>query len=202
MILHVQKIAISGGGMRFYFWLFAIMVCVAVTAVEIPLINPEFNVVDGRIPGWQADVIKGTPGSVSSVVCDENSGRRAIRISSENAVDYFGIYQGGIDLKKFPRPAAGEELQITLKFRQKNENVSDGGFANVSFYSETGYLAGRDTPKRSGTFDWGEVETSVRFKEIPRGARFFYLRFYLGKTNGTVYFSEPRLFVNIVKKVK
>lgn len=73
MILHVQKIAISGGGMRFYFWLFAIMVCVAVTAVEIPLINPEFNVVDGRIPGWQADVIKGTPGSVSSVVCDELS---------------------------------------------------------------------------------------------------------------------------------
>lgn len=186
--------------MRIFFWLLAMTVCVGVTAVEIPLVNPEFNVVEGKIPGWQADVIKGNSGIVSSVVCDESSGRRAIKISCDKAVGYFGIYQGGIDLKKFPHPGEGEELLITLVFRQKNENVSDGGFANVSFYSETGYIAGRDTPKRSGTFDWGEVETSVRFKEIPRGARFFYLRFYLGKTSGTVYFSEPRLFVNVVKK--
>ncbi len=176
--------------------------CTMLFSVEIPLINPEFKLVEGKIPGWRTEVIKGNTGTVSSVPYEEASGRRAIMITCDNAVGYFGVYQGNFDLKKFPKPGEGEELQITITFRQKNENVADGGFANVSFYSEKGYLVGRDTPKRSGTFDWGDVEATVRFKEFPREARFFYLRFYLGKTTGTVYFAEPRLFVNIVKKTK
>ena len=170
----------------------------ALAAVEIPLKNPEFKSVDGKISHWRTE----NTGRVETVPYDGKPGTFAVKLSSDTALKYFGVSQGGFDLKKFPRPAADEELQITLTFRQKNENVADGGFANVSFFSQKGYLGGRDTAKRSGTFDWTDVETSVRFNEFPADARFFSLRLYLGKSTGTVYFAEPRLFVNVVKKRK
>ncbi len=176
----------------------AMLVCGIVFAVEIPLRNPEFKSADGKIAGWRIE----NTGRVETVPYGEKAGTFAVKLSSDTALKYFGISQGGFDLAKFPRPAADEDLQITLTFRQKNENVADGGFANVSFFSKKGYLGGRDTPKRSGSFDWTDVETSVRFKEFPADARFFSLRLYLGKSTGTVYFAEPRLFVNVVKKRK
>ncbi len=172
-------------------------------AAEIPLQNPEFNVVNGQIPGWRPIDVKDTSGSISSEPYagnDAATAKRALKISSTQGTKYFGALQGGFDLRKFPRPGAGEALRVTLVFRQKNENVADGGFVNFSFYSKQGYLIGRDSVKRSGTFDWGDAEASVTFPEWPKDAAFFAVRLFLGKSTGSVWFAEPKLYVDVVKK--
>lgn len=155
-------------------------------AAEIPLQNPEFKTAGGQIPGWRLINPKDTTGSVSSEPYAEDGQQRALKISSTQGKTYFGVFQGGFDLKKFPRPGAGEALRITLTYRQKNENVADGGFVNFSFYSKEGYLIGRDGVKRSGTFDWGDAEASVTFPEWPKDAAFFAVRLFLGKSTGSV----------------
>ena len=91
-------------------------------------------------------------------------------------------------------------MRFALVFRQKNENVANGGFVNFSFFSKKGYLTGRDTKMMPGTFDWGDVEATAVFPEFPKDAAFFTVRLFLGKTTGTVYFAEPRLYVDVIKK--
>ncbi len=177
------------------------LLCGVLSAVEIPIVNSRFNVEKGKIARWQLMLPKDNSVTVESVPY-EVQGVNAVKITSTKAEGYYGIAQGGFDLKKFPRPAADEELQITISFRQKNVNVGKGAFANVSFFSDKGYLAGRDTPRTSGTFEWGDMETTVKFKEFPAGAKYFILRFFMGPTTGTAYFAEPKLYVNAVKKAK
>ena len=178
-----------------FFGLFA--AAISLFAVEIPLRNPQFKSVNGQITHWTI-VEKGA--EITTVPYPDEPGSFAVKISSKNATKYFGIAQGGFDLTKIPRPKAGEKLQFTLKYRQKNENVANGGFSNVVFYSAKGYLVGRDSPKRSGSFDWEDVETSVTFNEFPPTAKFMQARFFLGKTTGTIYIAEPKLYVNVIKK--
>ena len=68
-----------------------------------------------------------------------------------------------------------------------------------AFFSKTGQqLTYVDGKKNSGTFDWTEISVSGDFKTIPDDAVNFGVRLYLGKTSGTVYFAEPRLFVDVV----
>lgn len=169
-------------------------------AIEIPLRNPQFSVQDGVIDGWRAVEPDDPSGSYESVPYKPESGMRAVRITSSQGVKYYGVVQGGFDMGGIPRPKADEALQITLRFRQKNENVANGGFVNFSFFSQNGYLVGRDTKMLPGTFDWGDVEASAIISAVPDEAKFFQVRLFLGRTTGTVYFAEPRLFMNIVKK--
>ena len=177
--------------------LFLFAAAFSLSAVEIPLRNPQFKSADGKITHW-ASIEPGA--AISSVPYPDAPDTFAVRISSDKATKYFGVVQGGFDLSRIPRPQAGEKLQFTLKFRQKNENVGNGGFFNISFFSAKGYLVGRDSAKRSGSFDWEDIETSVVFNELPSDVKFMQVRFFLGKTTGTVYFAEPKLYVNVIKK--
>ena len=178
-----------------------ILLAGALSAVEIPLRNPEFKTDDkGAIPFWTAIEPKDRSGNFQSVPFDAEKGICALKISSAEGIRYYGVCQGGFDLKKFPRPGAGEALQITMRFRQKNENVANGGFVNFSFFSKKGYLIGRDTKMIPGTFDWGDIEASTVFPEFPKDAAFFQVRFFLGKSTGTVWFAEPKLYMNVIPK--
>ena len=177
-----------------------LLIACGISALEIPLKNPEFKIVDGIIPHSRAIEPNDKSGSFTSVPYEGSARFRALKISSGKGERYFGVLQGGFDLKKFPRPAPDEALRFTLVFRQKNENVANGGFVNFSFFSKKGYLTGRDTKMMPGTFDWGDVEATAVFPEFPKDAAFFTVRLFLGKTTGTVYFAEPRLYVDVIKK--
>ena len=73
------------------------------SAVEIPLRNPEFKTDDkGAIPFWTAIEPKDRSGNFQSVPLDAEKGICALKISSPEGTRYYGVCQGGFDLKKFP----------------------------------------------------------------------------------------------------
>lgn len=166
-------------------------------AAEIPLRNPEFKPANGKIPFWWICSPQG--GTCEAVSLPGQKGRFAVKLSSTTGDKYFGIAQY-LPYEKVPKPGPGEMLQFKLTFRQKNENVGYGGFANLSVYTPKGYAAGSDTNKLSGTFDWKEVTAIRKFAQFPDDTKTFVLYFYLGKTTGTVYFTDPKLEVEVVKK--
>lgn len=166
-------------------------------AVEIPLKNADFISKGSQIIDWH--VLGGAAnGTISTVPYKD--GKNAIKISSTSGKAYFGAWQGGFKIQDFPRPAENEKLLVTMTFRQKNENVLDGGFVTFKFFSKNGYLMGRETKRLSGTFDWSDREVSVEFPNLPAETAFFTVNLFLGKTTGTVYFAEPKLFMEAVKK--
>lgn len=167
-------------------------------AVEIPLKNAAFATKGNVITDWFPTSANQKIGSATAIAYKD--GKNALKISSSTGTTYFGVWQGGFDLKKFPRPAKDEKLVVTMTFRQKNEKVLNGGFVNFTFLSKKGYLMGRDSKKLPGTFDWSDREVSVEFPAIPAEAAFFTVRFFLGKTTGTICFAEPKLFMEVVKK--
>ena len=168
-------------------------------AVEIPLKNSAFVAKDdGTIIDWHPLSRDPEAGTVS--VVPYKDGKFAVKISSTTAKNYFGIWQGGFKIQKFPRPAADEKLIVSMTFRQKNENVLNGGFVTFKFFSKKGYLMGRETKRLSGTFDWSDREVSVEFPNVPAETAFFTVNLFLGKTTGAVYFAEPKLFMEVVKK--
>lgn len=166
------------------------------SAVEIPLKNPSFQSVDGKITSW---LVVNASETETFTTVPYKDGKQAIKLTSTGSSKFFGIQQGGFDLQQFPRPEKGEKLQIRLIFQQKNENVQDGGFVNFSFFSKDGYLIGRDGEKMSGSFDWGEREVITTFQSFPEDAAFFAVKLFLGRTSGTVYFAEPKLYLELVK---
>ena len=168
-------------------------------AVEIPLKNSAFVAkADGSIIDWYTLGKAPEAGTVS--VVPYKDGKSAVKIASTTAKTYFGVWQGGFKVKNFPRPAADEKLIVSMTFRQKNENVLDGGFVTFKFFSKKGYLMGRETQRLSGTFDWSDRDVSVEFPNVPEETAFFTVNLFLGKTTGAVYFAEPKLFMEVVKK--
>ena len=175
-----------------------VLFCGMLSAAEIPLKNPQFESNGKVIYHWQTVERNDASGTAESIPYPDRTGFYALKLSSTSGIRYFGMVQGDFNLDLIPRPKAGENLRFIMTFRQKNENVANGGFVNFSFFSKKGYLVGRDSKFRSGTFDWGDVTASVVFKEFPKDAKFFQIRFFLGKTTGTVYFAEPKLYAVIV----
>ena len=166
-------------------------------AVEIPLRNAEFKPANGKIPFWRVN--NPEHGSCEAVPLDGAAGKFVLKLSSTSGEKYFGAMQY-LDYKSFPKVGEGEMLQFKLTFRQKDVDVNYGGFANFSAFNKKGYIAGADTDKISGSFDWKEVTAIRKFKKLPDDLSTFTLTFYLGKTTGTVYFADPKLEVEVVKQ--
>lgn len=169
--------------------------------LEIPLQNAEFKAVNGEIPGWRWCTPRNNGGEVESVPYEGREDFRALKLSCAKECGYFGMAQFIRDLTQLPVPGAGEELRFSLEFRQKNQQVADGGFVSFIFYAKDGkILAYCDSQKSSGTFDWGDRSVSGLFPGVPAGAAYFAVRLFLGKSTGTVWFAEPKLYVDVVKK--
>ena len=90
-------------------------------AVEIPLKNAAFATKGNVITDWFPTSANQKIGSATAIAYKD--GKNALKISSSTGTTYFGVWQGGFDLKKFPRPAKDEKLVVTMTFRQKNEKV-------------------------------------------------------------------------------
>lgn len=169
-------------------------------AGELKLENPEFLEKNGTIPGWTRCNRPADGGTFSSVEYGARPGFRALRLVSPKQAAWFGVEQVKIPISALPKPAEGEQLKFTLEFQQKNRNVSDGGFVTFCFFSRDGkLLAYRDSPRHSGSFDWTDITATGLFKTIPPGAAKFGIRLFLGKTDGSIEFAEPKLFVDVVQ---
>lgn len=164
-----------------------------VEAEELKLKNPEFCEKDGQILSWHS-----FNGNAVSVPYPNKAGYCAVKLESQTVANWFGVEQI-LPVSQLPKISPGQKLRFTLEYSQKNVKVLDGGMVTFAFFSKTGQqLTYVDGKKNSGTFDWTEISVSGDFKTIPDDAVNFGVRLYLGKTSGTVYFAEPRLFVDVV----
>lgn len=173
------------------------LLAVVVGAADIPLGNPDFKINSkGVMPYWVFTSKDPAAGTVDMEMLP--NGKGAVKISSHSAKNFFGIIQH-VSLNKFPQVKPGEKLKITLSYKQKNEDVERGGFVNMAGYGSKGRWLDKDSARTSGSFDWKDCSFVQVIDGVPAEAKGFFISLYLGKTTGTVWFSEPKIDIEVVK---